>query len=151
MESFAQGAYTGCVRTGRAIADEAAGKETESVRGARLHFVTRLQPFSIPNTRCLPPHLGLSQAMPLPPRSFFPAQTPSKAWTFVPLFVSPPTQQRSMWLPAHAHRCLDGCRAGTPPSSSSSTLTPPKQHRQMPPQQRAAAFYFLKGGWRKGK
>lgn len=117
MESFVQGADTGWVRTGRAIADEAAGKETESERGALLHFMTRLPALLNPKPQVPTTTFGtLSQAALLQLRSFFPAPPSSKAWTSFPSSLRPPSDAalpssmpgRSLMPPqVRAHTRLD--------------------------------------------
>lgn len=159
MESFVQGADTGWARTGGAIAAEVAGKKMESVRGALLCFVKRLPALLNPKSQLPAATTGaLSQAALLLLKSFFPAPPNSKAWTFVPLFFSPPAQRRSPALGcaralsrAAAGPCphMPGPWAGTAPSSCSTRTpgaTPPA-----PPQQPPAAFYFLKYGGKEGK
>lgn len=125
-ESFVQGADVGWIRTGRATADEAAGKEMDSEMGALLHLVARLPALLSPKPQVAATTFGtLSQTGLLPLRSLLPTPPAPKACTSVPLFF--PTQRCSpALLCAQALSCATaapGTQSGIRPTASTPAAT----------------------------
>lgn len=127
-ESFVQGADVGWIRTGRATADEAAGKEMGSEMGALLHLVARLPALLSPKPQVAATTFGtLSQTGLLPLRSLLPTPPPPKACASVPLYFSTPTQRCSpALLCAQALSCATaapGTQSGIRPTASTPAAT----------------------------